>query len=75
MSIRCHDCGKSPYTPCSRQDICTDCWSLRMKLVDAMKTQSIPMEVFQGIQRKLAGGRGTGAAAILRALGLDAPNI
>ena len=77
--MRCNDCGASPFIPYStgrgRQDICVDCWDLRMKLVDAMKTQSIPMETFHKIQRKLAGRRGTGASEIRRALGLDAPTI
>ncbi len=70
--MKCKDCGETnqPMSPRASW-ICVSCFELRGKIVEAMKTMDA--DEFRELQRVIARGDGTGANAMRRVLGLDAP--
>ena len=78
MYGKCRDCGKdfdpSEERSMRRDDVCDGCADRRAALVRAIETGSIAPDVFEGIQRQMAGGRGTAKATIVSALAKVASN-
>lgn len=73
--MRCNDCGQTENRPSRRSDVCEPCIDLRGQLVTAMEEKRICMDEFREIQKVISDGRGEGANAIRRVLGLTAPEI
>jgi len=69
-AMKCRDCGKSPYEPSRRWDICIECFDLRTEFVRFCKTSSLCADEFNEVQRVIQAGKGQGANAMRRVMGL-----
>lgn len=72
MYGKCRDCGNE-FDPSKehlikRDDVCDGCADRRDALLRALENGLIDMDVFRGIQRQMANGRGTAKATIVSVL-------
>jgi hypothetical protein len=73
--MKCNDCGSADFTSSLRADVCLECFDLRGKLLDAVKSGSVSMDEFRELQHEISTGRGLAANAIRRVLGLSSPDL
>ncbi len=74
----CRDCGENfdwwEEQKTRRADVCNGCYDRRGALLKALEARQVSLEVFQGLQKKMARGRGTAKAAIVSVLAKVAPS-
>lgn len=75
-TMKCNDCNAENFEPSElRSDLCPDCGTLRLKLMDGVRNGIVSMSEFKAIQRAMTDGSHTAAGCMMEALGMTAPAL